>query len=87
MQESDQHEEAPKAYRRANEVSPDQPLAWQGLVSYCEKHKKTITPDVEEDLLKAYAHLIPLDRFLWLKVSQQCCFVCVTCYNFANPFQ
>ncbi|XP_026288453.1 tetratricopeptide repeat protein 37 [Frankliniella occidentalis] len=59
LQESDQHEEAPKAYKKASEVSPDQPLAWQGLVSYYEKHKKNIKSEFEGDVLRAYAYLLP----------------------------
>ncbi|XP_034246747.1 tetratricopeptide repeat protein 37 [Thrips palmi] len=61
LQESDQHEEAPKAFKKASEISPDLPLAWQGLVSYFEKHGKTLNTESETDLLKAYTHLIPLE--------------------------
>ncbi|KAJ1530355.1 hypothetical protein ONE63_005267 [Megalurothrips usitatus] len=61
LQESDQHEEAPKAYKKASELSPEQPLAWQGLIKYYENHKKTASPELEADVLKAYAHLIPLE--------------------------
>lgn len=61
LQESDQHEEAPKAYKKASEVSPEQPLAWQGLVKYYESHKKTASQEVESDVLRAYSHLFPIE--------------------------
>ncbi|KAK3911004.1 Tetratricopeptide repeat protein 37 [Frankliniella fusca] len=62
LQESDQHEEAPRAYKKASEVSPDQPLAWQGLVSYYEKQKKNVPAELEADVLNAYAYLLPQEN-------------------------
>jgi len=62
LQESDQHEEAPKAFKKASALSPELPLAWQGLVSYFEKNAKTLNTESERELLKAYAHLIPIEK-------------------------
>lgn len=61
LQESDQHNEAPKAFKKACEVAPDQPLAWQGLVSYYEKHRKNVGSEADTELLKAYAPLISIE--------------------------
>lgn len=61
LQESDQHQEAPKAFKKASELSPELPLAWQGLVSYYEKHSKVLNTESETELLKAYTHVIPIE--------------------------
>ncbi|GFY59441.1 tetratricopeptide repeat protein 37 [Trichonephila inaurata madagascariensis] len=38
-QEIDQPDQSEAAFKRAIEISPDQPLAWQGLCSFYEKHE------------------------------------------------
>lgn len=58
LQESEQKDQAPNAFRKAAELQPGQPLAWQGLASYYEKIGG---PAVEDDLLNVYENLIPLE--------------------------
>ncbi|KAI9307176.1 hypothetical protein BJ944DRAFT_238079 [Cunninghamella echinulata] len=49
----DNEEEAENAYKQAIDISSDQPLAWQGLVSLYEKKEKY------NDVLKAIDHALP----------------------------
>lgn len=58
FQESEQKEQAPNAFRKAIEVSPDQILAWQGLASYYEKENN----DRSSDLIPVYRRLLQLER-------------------------
>ncbi|XP_078313322.1 superkiller complex protein 3-like [Crassostrea virginica] len=50
----EQAEQALKAYRRAAEVEPNQPLAWQGLSGFYEKHP---SPENDRELLQVYQKL------------------------------
>ncbi|KAL0279062.1 UNVERIFIED_CONTAM: hypothetical protein PYX00_000699 [Menopon gallinae] len=58
LQETEQKDEAPKAFKKAIEVKPDNNLAWMGLATYYEKYQ---TADSNQDLLKAYERLIILE--------------------------
>ncbi|XP_061172794.1 superkiller complex protein 3-like [Saccostrea echinata] len=50
----DQPDQAVKAYRRATESEPDQPLAWQGLSGFYEKHS---SPENDKELVEVYTKL------------------------------
>lgn len=56
-QEIDQLEQSEAAFKRAIEISPDQLLAWQGLCSFYEKHKKK---ENVQELLSVYKKLLDL---------------------------
>jgi superkiller protein 3 len=59
LQESDQKDQAPNAYHKAIEVSPDQPLAWQGLAVFYEKENSYKNA---ECLASVYKHLISIEK-------------------------
>lgn len=59
FQESEQKDQAPNAFRKAIEVSPDQILAWQGLASFYEKEN---SHDRSSDLIPVYRRLLQLER-------------------------
>jgi superkiller protein 3 len=63
LQNSEQKDQAPKAFRKAIEVSPKQMLAWQGLASYYEKENLDRESD-EKELLPIYQQLISLERYV-----------------------
>jgi superkiller protein 3 len=63
LQNSEQKDQAPKAFRKAIEVSPEQILAWQGLASYYEKENSDHESD-QKNLLQVYQQLILLERFV-----------------------
>lgn len=67
LQDSEQKDQAPKAFRKAIEVSPKQTLAWQGLASFCEKED---SESHQEELLPIYQQLLSLERYV-LKPSRQ----------------
>lgn len=50
----EQADQAVKAYRRATEVDPEQPLAWQGLSGFFEKHPSS---ENDKELLLVYQKL------------------------------
>lgn len=50
----EQADQAVKAYRRATEVDPEQPLAWQGLSGFYEKHSSS---ENDKELLLVYQKL------------------------------
>lgn len=56
LQETEQKDEAPKAFKKAIEVSPEQLLAWRGLASFYEKDEK-----YQKELLNVYLKLIILE--------------------------
>ncbi|XP_069681678.1 tetratricopeptide repeat protein 37 [Periplaneta americana] len=58
LQDSDQKDQAPKAFRKAIEVSPKQILAWQGLASYYEKEGSETE---KKELLPVYQQLLALE--------------------------
>lgn len=58
LQETEQKDEAPKAFKKAIELKPDNSLAWTGLATYCEKFPSS---DVNQDLLNSYERLIILE--------------------------
>lgn len=59
VQETDQKDEALKAFKKAIELSPDQLLAWRGLGCYYEKFENTCEP---KELLTVYEKLIVLEN-------------------------
>jgi superkiller protein 3 len=65
LQDSEQKDQAPKAFRKAIEVSPKQLLAWQGLASFYEKEN---SESEQEELLPIYQQLLSLERYV-LKLS------------------
>lgn len=58
LQETEQKDQTPNAFRKAIEVSPKQILAWQGLASYYEKES---SPSNTE-LFEVYQELLLLER-------------------------
>lgn len=58
LQDSEQKDQAPKAFRKAIEVSPKQLLAWQGLASFYEKEN---SESDEEELFPIYQQLLSLE--------------------------
>lgn len=60
FQESDQRDQAPNAYRKAIEISPEQTLAWQGLAAYYEKDDAN---KHAEQLVPVYQRLLALERY------------------------
>jgi len=67
LQDSEQKDQAPKAFRKAIEVSPKQLLAWQGLASFYEKENSESDQD---ELFPIYQQLLSLERYV-LKPSVQ----------------
>jgi tetratricopeptide (TPR) repeat protein len=61
LQDSEQKDQAPKAFRKAIEVSPKQLLAWQGLASFYEKEN---SESDEEELFPIYQQLLSLERYV-----------------------
>lgn len=61
LQDSEQRDQAPKAFRKAIEVSPKQLLAWQGLASFYEKENSGSDQD---ELFPIYQQLLSLERYL-----------------------
>nr|CAD7441592.1 unnamed protein product [Timema bartmani] len=59
LQESDQRDQAPKAFRKAIEASPKQILAWQGLASFYEKEETNAS---KKELLPIYHQLLLLEK-------------------------
>ena len=59
LQDSEQKDQAPKAFRKAIEVSPKQLLAWQGLASFYEKEN---SESDQEELFPIYQQLLSLER-------------------------
>nr|CAD7400214.1 unnamed protein product [Timema poppensis] len=68
LQESDQKDQAPKAFRKAIEASPKQILAWQGLASYYEKEEANAS---KKELLPVYHQLLLLENDLG-KYTETC---------------
>nr|CAD7262121.1 unnamed protein product [Timema shepardi] len=68
LQESDQKDQAPKAFRKAIEASPKQILAWQGLTSYYEKEETNAS---KKELLLVYHQLLLLENDLG-KYTETC---------------
>lgn len=62
LQDSEQKDQAPKAYRKAIEVSPKQILAWQGLASFYEKEN---SESDQKELLPIYQQLLLLERYVY----------------------
>jgi len=62
LQDSEQKDQAPKAFRKAIEVSPKQMLAWQGLASYYEKENSESS---QKELLPIYQQLLSLERYVY----------------------
>ncbi|XP_054277686.1 tetratricopeptide repeat protein 37-like [Macrosteles quadrilineatus] len=58
LQESEQKDQAPNAYRKAVELSPEQPLAWQGLANFYEKEDSNKNA---EYLAPVYKQLLQLE--------------------------
>lgn len=58
LQESEQKDHAPNAFRKAIEVSPDQILAWQGLAAFYEKENSSKNA---EYLVPIYQKLLLLE--------------------------
>jgi superkiller protein 3 len=63
LQNTEQKDQAPKAFWKAIEVSPKQLLAWQGLASYYEKETSDNESD-QKELLPVYRQLISLERYV-----------------------
>lgn len=61
LQDSEQKDQAPKAFRKAIEVSPKQLLAWQGLASFYEKENSESDQD---ELFPIYQQLLSLERYV-----------------------
>ncbi|PSN51235.1 Tetratricopeptide repeat protein 37 [Blattella germanica] len=61
LQDTDQKDQAPKAFRKAVEVSPKQSLAWQGLASYYEKENSETE---QKELFPIYHQLLSLESDL-----------------------
>ncbi|XP_056022044.1 SKI3 subunit of superkiller complex protein-like [Ostrea edulis] len=61
----DQHEQTVKAYRRASEADPEQPLAWQGLSGFYEKHP---SPENDKALVEVY---LKLTRFFESDINKK----------------
>ncbi|XP_063225938.1 superkiller complex protein 3 [Bacillus rossius redtenbacheri] len=61
LQESDQRDQAPKAFRKAIEAAPKQILAWQGLASFYEKEN---SEEGQKELLSVYQQLLILESDL-----------------------
>ncbi|GLH08653.1 Tetratricopeptide repeat protein 37 [Gryllus bimaculatus] len=61
LQETDQKDQAPNAFKKAIDVSPKQILAWQGLASFYEKEKNESNL---KELLKVYIQLLSLETDL-----------------------
>lgn len=59
LQESEQKDQAPNAYRKAIEVSPNKMLAWQGLAAYYEKEGSDKNAEL---LVPIYQTLLMLER-------------------------
>lgn len=69
LQDSEQKDQAPKAFRKAVEVSPNQILAWQGLASFYEKEN---SESDQKELLPIYQQLLSLERCVYcIKSSGQ----------------
>ncbi|KAK6642788.1 hypothetical protein RUM43_004290 [Polyplax serrata] len=66
VQETEQRDEAPKAFKKAIEVSPELILAWRGLVCYYEK---TEGNENVTDLKRGYEKLVLLETD-FLKFSE-----------------
>ncbi|XP_071441528.1 superkiller complex protein 3 [Hetaerina americana] len=58
LQETDQKSQAPNAFKKAIEVSPDQILAWQGLSAYYEKVDEE---SAYKELVDIYNKIISLE--------------------------
>lgn len=52
----------PAAFQKAIEIQPDNPLAWQGLVTYYEKESEN-NCNVLNQLIEGYCKLLELDRY------------------------
>ncbi|XP_067002861.1 tetratricopeptide repeat protein 37 [Anabrus simplex] len=74
LQETDKKSQAPNAFNKAIELSPKQPLAWQGLASYYEKDD---SKESQKALLNVYAQLLSLESDL-NKFSDLCSKLAVT---------
>ena len=59
LQDSDQKDQAPNAFRKAIDTSPKQILAWQGLASYYEKENSEKN---KKELIPVYQQLLALER-------------------------
>ncbi|XP_075217743.1 superkiller complex protein 3-like isoform X2 [Lycorma delicatula] len=70
MQETDQKDQAPKAFRKAVELMPDHILAWQGLASYYEIHNEDSCNDF---LPTVYQKLLNLesDTIKWCGIFKK----------------
>lgn len=55
--------QAPNALRKAIELQPDNPLAWQGLVAYYEKQPDNL--DTWTPLLPVYCQFLQIDRSIF----------------------
>lgn len=61
LQETEQADEAPKAFKKATLVSPELPLAWKGLSSFYERQNRESD---RAELLLAYLHLLKIETDL-----------------------
>ncbi|XP_018614966.1 tetratricopeptide repeat protein 37 isoform X1 [Scleropages formosus] len=68
--ELDQPDQAQTAYRKASELEPEQPLAWQGLANLYEKNNQA---DFKAELPSVYQKLVTLYESSDI---QKCCEVC-----------
>lgn len=53
--------QVPLILRKAVKIQPDNPLAWQGLAAYYEKHCNS--NDCCSELMSAYYKLLQMDRY------------------------
>lgn len=58
LQEVGPLDHTPKAFQKAIDLNPSNPLAWQGLISYYEKLKKD---EVKCELLKLYTSYLAVE--------------------------
>ncbi|XP_023312091.1 tetratricopeptide repeat protein 37-like, partial [Anoplophora glabripennis] len=58
LQELGPPEQAPKAFQRAIESNPSNPLAWNGLINYYEKIDSM---KAKQELIKLYSSVLSLE--------------------------
>lgn len=59
VQETEHKNEAPKAFKKATEISPEHILAWRGLACYYEKNNEECEP---KELLEIYKKMVILEN-------------------------
>lgn len=58
LQEVGPTDQASKAFKKAIQLEPNNPLGWTGLINYYEKLSST---DYKDDLIEAYISLLPIE--------------------------